>query len=486
MSELTILQKGNRKTVYFEGEATVIHLLKETGAVIPHPCGGHGKCGKCQINISGDVYPPNEIEKLAGARLSCQAKVYGNATVIIPDNTQSAQIETESQTFSKTFSSALKGYGAAVDIGTTTIAVKVFDLSNGEELGTACAINPQTSVSADVMGRIEAALKGELSLLKSLVADKVKELIIKANPDKKIPDNLVITGNTTMLYLLCGLNPQSLAKAPFIADNLFGNDTKLFDAKCYLPPCMNAFVGADITCAVLASEMCEKDEISLLCDIGTNGEIALFKDGKLYVTSTAAGPAFEGAGISCGCSSIDGAIDKVSAIGTNISIHTINEKTAVGVCGSGLIDAVATGLELGLIEETGAMEDELGLSPLVALKPQDIRAVQLAKAAIAAGIKTLLQLSDTRENEIAKLYIAGGFGSHLNIESAARIGLIPKGLANRTVILGNASLSGAAQALMSTDKRVRLDKIASSSQHINLGGNPKFNENYIEEMLFPE
>ncbi|MBP3627135.1 MAG: DUF4445 domain-containing protein [Clostridia bacterium] len=486
MSELTILQKGIKKTLFFEGEALVDDLLKEAGAVAPHPCGGHGKCGKCKISISGAVLPPNEAEIKAKTRLSCQARVFGDATVILPDGDESAQIETETGSIPSFTPNMGEGYGAAVDIGTTTIAVKVFDLSDGSLLGTSSALNPQASVAADVMGRIEAAINGDLPLLSSLVTDTLKELIIKANPDKKIPDTLVVTGNTTMLYLLMGLSPKSLSSAPFKADNLFGIDTRLLASNCYLPPCMNAFVGADITCAVLASGMCEKNEISLLCDIGTNGEIALFKEGRLYVTSTAAGPAFEGAGISCGCSSVDGAIDKVTADNSEIKIHTINEKSAVGLCGSGLIDAVAAGLKLGLIDETGAMDDDLILSENVSLQPKDIRAVQLAKAAIAAGIKTLLQISDTKESEIERLYIAGGFGSHLNIQSAADIGLIPNELTDRTTILGNAALSGAIRVLLCPEERQKLEGIAELSEHINLGGNPKFNENYIEEMLFPE
>jgi len=486
MSELTILQEGKRKTIYFEGEVSVSHLLKEAGVIISHPCGGHGKCGKCQIDVSGDVLPPNEIEKIAGVRLSCQARVFGDATVTLPDNTQSAQIETESQAFANTFPSSLKGCGAAVDIGTTTIVVKTFDLSNGKELGTLATINPQTSISADIMGRIEASINGELELLNRLVTDKIKELIARASPDKKTLNTLVITGNTTMLYLLCKLDPSNLAKAPFIADNLFGNTVKLFGANCYLPPCMNAFVGADITCAVLASDMCKSDDAVLLCDIGTNGEIALWKNHKLYVTSTAAGPAFEGVGISCGCGSILGAIDRVAVENKALQFHTIGEEKAIGICGSGLIDAVAAGLQLGIIDESGAMDNNFFLNESISLCPKDIRSVQLAKAAIIAGINTLLQVSKTNINEIKTFYIAGGFGSHLNIKNACKIGLIPSRLADRAFVLGNAAISGAARVLLNKHEKNQFSRIVSLSEHINLGGNSVFNENFIEGMFFEE
>ena len=248
---------------------------------------------------------------------------------------------------------------------------------------------------------------------------------------------------------------------------------------------MNAFVGADITCAVLASDMCA-DKTSLLCDIGTNGEIALWKNGVLYVTSTAAGPAFEGAGISCGCSSVAGAIDRAWIEEGSLCIHTIADAPAVGLCGSGLIDVVARLLELEELDETGALEeDEVELAPDVILQQQDIRALQLAKAAIAAGIETLLKVSDTDPEEIESFYIAGGFGSHLNIESAVRIGLIPDALADKVRVIGNAALAGAAQVLLDQRKFEQVRQIAKVSSHKNLGGDPLFNECYVDQMFFP-
>jgi len=296
---------------------------------------------------------------------------------------------------------------------------------------------------------------------------------------------LVVAGNTTMLYLLVGRNPECLSHAPFEADHLFDAEDTLFGIPTYYPPCMNAFVGADITCAVVASGMCNQSDTALLCDIGTNGEIALWKEGKLYVTSTAAGPAFEGAGISCGCGSVPGAIDRVWVENGAIAAHTLGEQPVVGVCGSGLIDAVAAFLETEDIDETGAAElDELPLRDGICLRPKDIRAVQLAKAAIAAGIQTLLQLANVPESEIRQLYIAGGFGSHLNVDSAAAIGLIPKSLVSRVLIIGNGSLSGAAEMLLHSAQQAGGRVLAKESQHVNLGGNPKFNENYMEQILF--
>ena len=248
---------------------------------------------------------------------------------------------------------------------------------------------------------------------------------------------------------------------------------------------MHAFVGADISCAVLAAGQCDGDGISLLTDIGTNGEIALWKDGVLRVASTAAGPAFEGAGISCGCGSVRGAIDRVWLEGKEVRAHTIGEASAVGVCGSGLIDAIAAFLRRGDIEETGATEEErLALRDGVALMPKDIRAVQLAKAAIAAGMETLMRSAQTAPEEIGTLYIAGGFGSHLNVDSAATIGLIPDALAGSVRILGNAALAGAARLLLDTDAIARIRTICARATFVNLGGDPLFNELYVDHMFF--
>ena len=225
----------------------------------------------------------------------------------------------------------------------------------------------------------------------------------------------------------------------------------------------------------------------MLCDIGTNGEVVLWKDGKLYVSSTAAGPAFEGAGISCGCSSIPGAIDRVKLTDGKPEIHTIDDAPAAGVCGSGLIDAIAVFLDMGMIEETGGTdEDELVLADGVAITPKDISQVQLAKSAIASGIATMLKETGTEFADVKTIYIAGGFGSHLNVRSAVRIGLLPEEFEDKISVIGNAALTGACMLLGDMEKIDAIRKIASISSHVNLGGNPLFNNLYMENMMFPE
>lgn len=482
MAVLTVETGDKVQQLVFDAPKPLKNLLEEAGLQQPHPCGGRGSCGKCAVCLEGAVSAPNEAEKKAGTRLSCQAILLGDAKAVLKKREDLSQIQIKSKAEVELGIPISGKIGAAVDIGTTTIALKRYDLQTGLLLGESAMENPQVRVAADVMGRIGAAMDGQLETLQKQVLDAISQLLDRAGGPA---DTLVITGNTTMLYLLTGRDPKCLSCVPFEADTLFDTDTQILNTPAYLPPCMNAFVGADITCAVLASEMCQK-ETALLCDVGTNGEIALWRDGTLYVTSTAAGPAFEGAGISCGCSSIPGAIDRVWAEQGRLELHTIGDVPAVGLCGSGLIDAVAQLLELEWMDETGALdEDEVELAPGVSLLQKDIRAMQLAKAAIAAGIQTLLEVSSTACDEIETLYIAGGFGSHLNIESAVRIGLIPEELEHKVQVIGNAALAGASQLLLDSRKLAPLRAIAACSRHWNLGGNPRFNENYMSSMLFP-
>ena len=482
MAVLTIELGQKVHKLTFDAPKPLKELLESVGMQQPHPCGGRGSCGKCAVRLEGAVSAPNEAEQKAGTRLSCQAVILGDARVILQKREDLSQIQTHSQADARLGVPMEGSTGAAVDIGTTTIALKRYDLRTGALIGESAMENPQVLVAADVMGRIGAAMEGQLENLQKQVQDAISQLLSRAGGPV---DTMVITGNTTMLYLLTGRDPSCLSCVPFEADTLFDVDTRILDASAYLPPCMNAFVGADITCAVLASRMCEK-KTALLCDIGTNGEIALWKDGVLYVTSTAAGPAFEGAGISCGCSSIPGAVDRAWVENGGLWLHTIGNTKPVGLCGSGLIDVVAALLDLEWMDETGALdEDEEMLAPGVVLLQKDIRAMQLAKAAIAAGIQTLLEVSGTDCGQIETLYIAGGFGSHLNIGSAVKIGLIPEELEEKVQVIGNAALAGASQLLLDSRNLQEVRQIAAKSKHWNLGGNPKFNENYMNAMLFP-
>ena len=489
MAILTIICAGQKHHVHFSGEMSLRVLLAKANLLPDSPCGGHGHCGKCAVTLYGAVSAPNDEEQKCGVRLACQAAVLNDATVILPAKPSYSQIELGATTPVSSFHPMPGQLGLAVDIGTTTLAAQLYDLSTGTILASSGLLNPQTEIAADVMGRIGAAMHGQQNRLHQQCLQAVHtlwhSLCKRTGQCDTSVDMLILTGNTTMLYLLTGRPVDCLSHAPFEADTLFGELVSLFNRTAYLPPCMNAFVGADITCAVLASGMCEKAETAILCDIGTNGEIVLWHNQSLYVTSTAAGPAFEGAGISCGCGSVAGAIDRVWEKNNKIHIHTIQDGTPCGICGSGLIDAVAHFLRNGQISETGRVsESELHLSANVYLSQNDIRSIQMAKAAIATGIEILLQQCGIRSEVVDTLYLAGGFGSHLDLRNAAAIGLLPSALVSRTQVIGNAALTGAGMLLLNKELLDNVQAIARSAQHINLALHPSFNELYVENMLF--
>lgn len=489
MYTLTVFDGKTKYSLAFDGTPTVQQVLEANGITIPHPCGGAGKCGKCAVEVLGKVSLPDEAERLAGCRLSCRTRLYGDAIVTIKNRALSASDLVVAENFAENIEPAVcpsEKNGAAVDIGTTTVALSVYDLTTGHCLASNSALNPQSVVAADVMGRIDAAIKGKLSTMQDMLVSCIRKLAEATGYFDKI-DTWCLTGNTTMLYLLTGRNPKALAVAPYTADHLFGEEITFLGKPAYLPNCMQAFVGADITCAVLASGMCSSIETALLCDVGTNGEIALWKNETLYVTSTAAGPIFEGAGISCGCQSVPGAVETVTLQGGTLSVTTIANANPVGICGSGIIDAVACFLENGTIDETGAMEEESTLlCDGISVTREDIRNIQLAKAAIAAGIKSLLEVTKTSPEEISVFYLAGGFGKHLNLDSAVRIGLFAAELKNKVKVLGNAALQGAAAMLTDENAKKNVASLAKTAKHVSLGGDATFNRLYIEEMFFPE
>jgi len=489
MNTLTVFDSTTKYSVPFEGTPTVQQVLEGAGIAMPHPCGGMGICGKCGIEVIGNISLPDKAELAAGCRLSCHTRLYGNAIVTLKHPSRSAETSLIVEGYSGTIVPSKhpkKAIGAAVDIGTTTIALSVYDLTTGHCLAAKSMRNPQSVVSADVMGRIDAAINGKLSELQHMLHSSIRTLTEATGYFDQI-DTWCLTGNTTMLYLLCGKAPKSLAEAPYIADHLFGEEITFFDKPAYLPDCMHAFVGADITCAVLASGMCDNTETALLCDIGTNGEIVLWKNGTLYVTSTAAGPVFEGAGISCGCQSVTGAIERVTRHNGALSVTTIGNQKPIGICGSGIIDAIACFLETGILDKTGAMKDNsVSLCNNIFITREDIRNLQLAKAAIAAGLRTLLEVTETSTEDISSFYLAGGFGKHLNIDSAVRIGLFSAELSNKIKVIGNAALQGAAAMLTEEHLKEKAKNISIHATHITLGGMQKFNKLYIAEMFFPD
>ena len=484
MHSIRVILPGEIREIPAQDGQTLRDALQAAGILVSAPCGGNGKCGKCRLRASGMLIPPPDGDGLC---LACRSRIHGPATIWAGEGSRLQAIEGMASLPDFDPDPLPGQYGLAVDIGTTTLAAQLLSLQDGAMIASIAAENPQRCIAHDVIGRIQASLEGKADFLQGLIESEIQRmtqaLCARSGIEPCRISQRVFTGNTAMLYLLTGRNPASLAAAPFEADCLFDLQHK----NRYLPPCFGAYVGADIACALLASGVTRRHRTAMLIDIGTNGEICLLHENKILCCATAAGPAFEGAGISCGVSSIDGAIEAVSLEDGNFRLRTIGNAAPAGLCGSGLIDAVAALLNAGLLDETGYMEeDEIQLAPGVCLNQKDIRMVQLAKGSICAGIQCLLDTAKLQIDDVEQLYIAGGFGRHINIASALRIGLLPAFDPGRVQAIGNAALAGSAMLLLKSSARDEIRSLVNRAQCINLAHLPRFQTLYPEAMLFPE
>ena len=495
MSRVLVEHSGGTKTLEALPGESLLDLLRRGGFPVSAPCGGNGTCGKCKVRLDdGRVV------------LACRTPAE-NCRVILEENSGGA-ICTDSAAAEKSVEGR-EGLGAAVDIGTTTVAVKLFDLKDGRELGVKSAWNAQAPYGADVISRCQYIMEHEdgLARLSGLIREQVFRMADELRRGEKI-DEFFIAGNTVMEHIFMGLSPVSIAAAPFKPLSLFDSGEVFAekDAALYCAPCVAGYVGGDITAGLLASGLDDKEECSLFLDVGTNGEMALGGRDGFLCCAVASGPAFEGAGISCGMASAGGAVSRVRWEKGGPEFQVIGGGEAKGICGSGLLDLLAMLLKLEIVDETGRLlppdeapedferwlsEDENGngvfhLTDSVYLSAADVRQLQLAKAAVAAGIAVLTETAGISADQIDRLYLAGGFGVHLDPYSAAAIGMLPDCLKDRTVSLGNSALAGAAMALLSGEKRKQLLKIKEKCQYLELSGNPAFNRLYPEHMMFCE
>ncbi len=412
-------------------------------------------------------------------------------------------------------------FGLGVDIGTTTVVAYLVDLETGGVPDRRSALNAQRDFGADVISRIAATMErdGGLEDLRSRIAAQLSGMAASLlDAAGASPEDLLcvaIAGNTTMLHLLGGIPPAAIASAPFTPaftsrQSLGARDLGLdLPASCvaFLLPGISAYVGADIVSGIAALGMAERDECSLLLDIGTNGELALGGSCGILCCATAAGPAFEGAGLSMGMGGVAGAIDSVWIDGGHFAHSTIGGLPARGLCGSGVLDALAACLESGLVEDTGrivdaqeaaalgpgfaALRTEVEGSPRIAigggvhLTQADVRSLQLAVAAIAAGIDVLLARAGKSAGEVDRVFLAGGFGSFLDVRSAVRAGLLMRELESKVVVAGNTSGAGAVGACLSRARLEACDAVRGLCTYVELSSEPAFNDAYIERMMFP-
>ncbi len=476
-------------TVYVNGETihipaddgeTLLAALARAGVAVSAPCGGRGRCKKCEVTLNGDSH-----EKA----LACQTVISGDMSVEIPSS--DASILTRG-TDARIRSDGEKGFGAAVDIGTTTLAAYLLDLETGETLSSDAMLNPQRAHGSDVVSRLSYANESSdnARLLQREILSALdfmtERLFAKANIGYDGSASRVCVGNTVMMHLLGGYGVKGLAVAPFQPEYTVQHKLSLSGVNTLMGGCVAGFVGADTVAAALACDLDIKDEVSLLLDIGTNGEIVAVKNGKIACCSCAAGPAFEGAHIACGIGAVAGAIDHVRLNGDNLTYTTIGGVPAVGICGSGLIDAIAVLIERGDISPIGRLAADTYISDSVFISRSDVRETQLAKAAIAAGIQILLSELDISYDEISNVYLAGGFGNFISVANACAIGMLPRELVDRVTSVGNAAGEGAKLLLLSSAMRARAESLRKRMEYIELAARTDFPDAYADNLPFGE
>ncbi len=400
--------------------------------------------------------------------------------------------------------------GVALDIGTTGISSYLLDLENGDILNKASTLNPQTTFGGDVISRISFTMQEEngLGKLQEVIIEKINELIEELIGKKFNRDdiyNLNIAANTTMLHILAGVNPESIAKAPYKATFLDKIDLRPKELNIdinpkgviTLLPSISSYVGADIVAGIVAIDI-SKYQYVIFIDIGTNGEMVLLKDGKLYSTSTAAGPALEGMNISCGMRAESGAIEKFKLDENfNISYSTIGEFKARGICGSGLLDITSNLIKTGILEPSGRFSKKLPenikekfrdkkfyITEDIYISQKDIRQIQLAKGAIASGITMLLKEVDDSIENIEHAIIAGSFGYHLKEESIRTVGIIPNGFKGDIKFVGNSSVEGAKLSLLNKDKLLEMMDVKDRVEVVDLSSKDYFQKYFIEALNF--
>ena len=512
---LTVRRGEERAEIQASPDESLLSALRSAGYTEPDaPCGGNGTCQKCLVTVAGKVRSISGGEPFTVQNVQILACRHAPASDCVV-KLQAKEKMHVMTTGAGTISGGGEGLGFAVDIGTTTVAAFLYDLATGVRLGAKGGRNAQRAYGADVISRITCCSEGKMPAMRDAIrhqlTEKAVELCAENGREVREIRRVVIAANTVMEHLFAGLDPTNIGVAPFTPESLFGDTWSSkdclpeldADAEVYICPCVAGYVGGDITAGLWASDADTAEGLWLYIDIGTNGEMALGNRDGYMSCATAAGPAFEGAEIACGMDGSAGAIDKVTASNGDIEVHVIGDVKAVGVCGSGLIDAVSALLTVGAITEAGRMlppeeapeklrsrifrrEDgslAFELKDGVYIAAQDIREVQLAKSAIRAGAETLLQLQGKRAEDITSLVIAGGFGSFMDKMSALHIGLLPQVDPDKIVHVGNAAGAGAALALTAKGEAA-LEEFNKKCSYLELSSSPEFMENYVEYMAF--
>ena len=538
-----------KKTFQEEQQKNLLEMLQEKNEYISAPCSGNGICGKCIVRYKRGATEPTRRDREVfsekqledGYRLACQSHPVGAYEVELPESEETIEVLSEWEKQQKTDTEELTEaytqtpaeaktsggiqdketaegtaektenaiYGICIDIGTTTLAALLVNLKTEADCQTAVSVNHQRTYGSDVLSRISASNGGKKWEIQRCIRQDLQKLIRELLQKEKITEQqiqrIVIAGNTTMCHLLRGFSCETLGVAPFLPVDLSWMEgsaadflgMKELDTKVVILPGISAFVGADIMAGIAKMNMHRSEGYHLLLDIGTNGEMVLGNCRHMYVTSTSAGPAFEGGNISCGMASIPGVISHVfmeetGKAGFQVIGETDGEnkkQQAIGICGTGMIDLVYELREHQMIDEHGTYSDlyfDTGyeLAEKVKFTQNDIRELQMAKAAIRAGVDILVKKAGITFDEVDDCYLAGGFGTKIDIKKAAEIGLIPKELEMKTIPAGNTVLAGTKEVLLGRISKEELEKIQTMAEVINLAEENDFEELYLSYMDF--
>jgi uncharacterized 2Fe-2S/4Fe-4S cluster protein (DUF4445 family) len=517
MKHFNITFEPDGRKISIHAGATVLEAANQAGIILNTACGGLGTCKKCVVQIE-----PHGRDVLA-----CQHRIQGDLMVTIPQTSRFFEqkilthgIDVKSQITIDAVDKTANIFGIAVDIGTTTVVAKLMDMSDGRCLATQAGLNPQMKYGDNCISRIAYAQTEENLLeLQKLIIDCINDLTAKLCTDAEVKQDsiyqMTVVGNTTMNHIFLGIPVITLGQAPYRTFSLDARNIPPKQLGLQINPEGNihaaaniaGFIGSDITAVALATDIDSAQEMTLIIDIGTNGEIVLGTAEKLYAASCAAGPAFEGARITHGSMAAAGAIESVVCNGDDIDLDVIGDCVPCSICGSGLIDAVAVLLDLGIVDSTGRFvnpkkiqgklshnimsrvteyqsQRAFRLADKVYITQSDIRQVQLAKSAIRTGIKLLQQKAGLKDSDIKQILLAGAFGNYIRRESALRIGLLPDVSAERIHFVGNAASSGAQMILLSQHARQHACQLAKKIEYVEIAHEKDFTSIFANSMLF--
>lgn len=471
---------------------------------VEFPCGGKGLCGNCKVRILSGVVEKTAAHKELLERkklydnwcLACFAYVEDDLTIEIPYGEMSVQTDNDDVCPGN----IENGFAVSVDLGSTTVVVQLINLETGSVLCTKTGLNPQSAYGTDIISRVSYSMTSKecrdimTGVIRNYIGSQINS-IISDFPDIQIK-RIRMVGNTVMHHLFIGHDVSCLARAPFQSEHnsnfIFSPDELGWniasDCDVEFLPNISHFVGSDILAGIISCGMYNSEKYLLLVDLGTNGEIVLGNKTRMWCTSTAAGPAFEGINISCGMRASTGAISEVEYKDDKFEVSTIGGVNPLGLCGSGLVEAIYTLLENDMIDCMGNIlsdnHEGFELAEGVKLMPEDIREFQLAKAAIAAGVQLLVKYSSISVDDISCVYITGGLGNYINFSKIIRLGLIPGIGIDKFCRMSNAALSGCKMLLFKSEYN-KIGNILDRMCYCPLESDSDFMDFYCNNMYFP-